>query len=219
MGVLMQDDSTRMEPAMALALSANFGSVQRWCESFVQLGRAFGGGTGCLAMVFVPAQGTLEHRWAADVEHAAAADQLMLAYSFGEDGPLDEFVDAIDWAQVYQRYQQAVHAASEPFGATQDDAAQAPLLLDVRRAGVFENAASMIPGARWRDPGAVAGWVRELPTGQPVIVYCVYGHEVGRSTALRLRAAGVQASFLLGGIDGWQAAGRAVAARTADVPQ
>lgn len=38
----------------------------------------------------------------------------------------------------------------------------------------------------------------------------IYGHEVGRATALRLRAAGLQARYLRGGFDGWQAAGRAV---------
>jgi Fe-Mn family superoxide dismutase len=43
-----------------------------------------------------------------------------------------------------------------------------------------------------------------------VIVYCVYGHEVGRATALRLRAAGLKARYLRGGIDGWQTAGRAL---------
>jgi Fe-Mn family superoxide dismutase len=43
-----------------------------------------------------------------------------------------------------------------------------------------------------------------------VIVYCVHGHEVGRATALRLRAAGLNARFLRGGIEGWQAAGRAL---------
>jgi Fe-Mn family superoxide dismutase len=32
----------------------------------------------------------------------------------------------------------------------------------------------------------------------------VYGHEVGRATALRLRAAGIDAHFLRGGIDGWR---------------
>jgi superoxide dismutase, Fe-Mn family len=39
-------------------------------------------------------------------------------------------------------------------------------------------------------------------------VYCVYGHEVGRSTAMRLRAAGVKARFLEGGIDAWRLAGQ-----------
>jgi Fe-Mn family superoxide dismutase len=114
---------------------------------------------------------------------------------------------------VYRRYQAAVHAASEPFAAAADDAAQATLL-DVRRAGVFANARTMIPGARWCDPAAVADWSRELPADRPVVVYCVYGHEVGRSTAMRLRAAGVDAGYLGGGIDGWQAAGRPLVDKT-----
>jgi Fe-Mn family superoxide dismutase len=48
-----------------------------------------------------------------------------------------------------------------------------------------------------------------------VVVYCVFGHEVGRSTALRLRAAGLNARYLRGGIDGWQAAGRPLANKPA----
>jgi Fe-Mn family superoxide dismutase len=52
-----------------------------------------------------------------------------------------------------------------------------------------------------------------LPQGKPVIVYCVYGHEVGRATAMRLRAAGVDARFLQGGIDAWKAAGRPLASK------
>jgi Fe-Mn family superoxide dismutase len=38
---------------------------------------------------------------------------------------------------------------------------------------------------------------------------------VGRSTALRLRAQGVQAWFLRGGIDGWKAAGMPLADKPA----
>jgi len=34
------------------------------------------------------------------------------------------------------------------------------------------------------------------------------GPEVGRNTAMRLRAAGVNARYLRGGIEGWMAAGR-----------
>ena len=68
---------------------------------------------------------------------------------------VDAFMANIDWAGVYARYQAAVHAASEPFGATQDDVAGA-LLLDVRRAGVFDRRGTMIPGARWCDPAGVA---------------------------------------------------------------
>jgi len=49
-----------------------------------------------------------------------------------------------------------------------------------------------------------------LPDNKANVVYCVYGHEVGRATALRLRAQGVNARFLRGGIDAWQAAGRPI---------
>jgi Fe-Mn family superoxide dismutase len=49
-----------------------------------------------------------------------------------------------------------------------------------------------------------------LPADKEIVVYCVYGHEVGRATALRLRGQGLKARFLRGGIDGWQAAGRPV---------
>jgi Fe-Mn family superoxide dismutase len=73
---------------------------------------------------------------------------------------------------------------------------------------MYEQASTLIAGARWRDPTEVAQWVSEVDPKQDVVVYCVYGHEVGRATALRLRASGVNARFLRGGIDGWQAAGR-----------
>jgi Fe-Mn family superoxide dismutase len=122
---------------------------------------------------------------------------------------VDAFMDNIAWARIYQRYQTAVHHASEPWGAAHDDAPGA-ILLDVRRAGVYEQASTMIPGARWRDPARVVEWSGELPADREVIVYCVYGHEVGRATAMRLRAAGLKARYLRGGIDGWQAAGHAL---------
>jgi len=125
-------------------------------------------------------------------------------------GYVNAFMDNLDWAQVYARYQPAVHAASEPFGAKSDELAEA-VLLDVRRFGMYQQAATTIPGARWRDPARVDEWCAELPTDREVVVYCVYGHEVGRSTAMRLRAAGLKARFLRGGIDGWQTAGRPLA--------
>ena len=99
------------------------------------------------------------------------------------------------------------------------------VVFDVRRAGVYEQAATMIPGARWRDPAEVSRWAAELNAelnAEPnvkreVVVYCVYGHEVGRATAMRLRAAGLNARFLSGGIDGWQGAGRPVAPKGGNV--
>jgi len=185
------------------------------------MGKALGGGSGWVLLMFQPREGTLVNQWAADHTHALAGgvpilalDMYEHAYHLDHGAAAGAYVDAfmanLDWKQVYERYQHAVHASSEPFGAAQDDVAGAQVF-DVRRAGVYEQAATMIPGARWRDPGEVADWSSELSADRDVIVYCVYGHEVGRATAMRLRAAGLKARYLSGGIDAWQAAGRPLA--------
>lgn len=197
-------------PAMALALAASFGSVERWRESFVETGQSLGETPGQVLLVFRPQEGRLVHRRTTDRAPDPEGGSTILA--FDNPGDIGSFVAGIDWNPAYQRYQEAVHAVSEAFGADQDEIAGA-LLLDVRRAGVFEQAASMIPGARWQDPAAVARWAGELPADREVVVYCVYGHEVGRATAMRLRAAGLKARYLRGGIDGWQSAGRRLAAK------
>ena len=212
-----------MEPAMALALDANFGSVDRWRTEFAAMGKARGGGSRWLLLTFEPRDGTLVNRWAADPLQPPAGGLPIVALDIGghaariDDGAaagwsVDASIDDIDWAPAYRRYQHAVHGASEPFGASHDELSGA-VLIDVRRAGVFDRATTLIPGAQWRDPAAVGSWASALAHDREVVVYCVYGHEVGRATAMRLRAHGLQARYLRGGIDGWQAAGRPLEAR------
>ena len=213
-------DGQTLVPAMTLALEANFGSVARWRSEFVAMGKALGGGSGWVLLSFIPRDGTLVNQWAADHTNALAGAVPILAldmyehayhmdYGAAAGAYVDAFMGNIDWAQVYERYQVAVHGASELFAAGQDDLGKAQVL-DVRRAGVFGKAETLIAGASWRDPATVAAWAREMPRDKEIVVYCVYGHEVGRATALRLRAQGANARFLRGGIDAWQAAGRPI---------
>jgi Fe-Mn family superoxide dismutase len=213
-------DGQTMVPAMTLALEANFGSLDRWRAEFVAMGKALGGGSGWVLLTFLPRDGSLVNQWAADHTDALAGGIPILAldmyehayhmdYGAAAAAYVDAFMGNIDWAGVYDRYQGAVHGASEAFAASHDDVAEAHVL-DVRRAGMFDKAESLIPGAEWLDPAAVATWARDVSRDKEIVVYCVYGHEVGRATALRLRAQGVKARFLRGGIDGWQAAGRPV---------
>ena len=189
------------------------------------MGKALGGGSGWVLLTFLPRNGSLVNQWAADHTHAAAGGVPILALDMYEHayhldfgasagGYVDAFMANVDWGKVYERYQAAVHGASEPFAASQDELADAQVL-DVRRAGMFEKAETLIPGAHWRDPAAVATWARDVARDNEIVVYCVYGHEVGRATALRLRAQGVKARFLRGGIDAWQAAGRPLAPKSA----
>ncbi|MBM3549832.1 MAG: sulfurtransferase [Alphaproteobacteria bacterium] len=81
--------------------------------------------------------------------------------------------------------------------------AASPILVDVRRGPAFEAGDTMIVGARRRVPEDVARWRAELPAGTPVVVYCVHGHEVSQNAAAALRAAGIAASYLAGGITAW----------------
>ena len=203
-------DGVTMEPAMRLALDASFGSFDRWRTDFAALGQADGAARR-LVLAFDPHAGHLVNQ-RLDTEVPAPDRVVPLLALDLQAADVEAGLAGIDWAAVYRRYQDAVHAASEPFGAAHAAVAGA-LLLDVRRAGVFEQARTVIPGAQWHDPSAVAAWAGELPRDRELIVYCVYGHEVGRATALRLRAAGLNARYLGGGIDGWQAAGRPVVAK------
>jgi superoxide dismutase, Fe-Mn family len=205
-------------PPMAMALAASFGSEERWRDEFVAMGKAQGGGSGWVLLSFQPREGTLVNQWAADHTHAVAGglpilalDMYEHAYHMDYGAAAGRYVDAlmrhIDGAALYLRYQQAVIGASEAFGATADDAASS-LLIDVRRAAAYQQADARLPGASWRDPADVDTWCASLPPGREVIVYCAHGQEVGRGTALRLRAAGIAARFLRGGFEGWRSAGR-----------
>lgn len=84
--------------------------------------------------------------------------------------------------------------------------ADLPLLIDVRRRPAFEADDAMLPTAVWRDHREVAAWAARLDPAVPCVVYCVHGHQVSQAAAAELRAAGLDARFLAGGIDGWREA-------------
>ena len=81
--------------------------------------------------------------------------------------------------------------------------ARAPLVIDVRNPTAFDLDETMLVGAIRRLPTDVERWRDALPKGSAVVVYCIHGHEVSQNVATALRAAGVDARYLEGGIDGW----------------
>jgi rhodanese-related sulfurtransferase len=91
--------------------------------------------------------------------------------------------------------------------------ARSPLVIDVRRNERFREAPNLIRGALRRDPLQVDSWAKSLPAAAHVVVYCVHGHEVSQNAAKSLSERGISASFLEGGIEGWRAAGGALAAK------
>ncbi len=199
-------------PAMALALSASFGSLAQWRADFVATAQALGGAKGRLLMSFEPGLGRLVHQALAADTQAPAGSIPVLTVNLPAPATA---ADTVVWAEVYEHYQHAVHSSSDSLAADPQQLGQA-LVLDVRRDVPFQQAKTMLPGADWRDPAQVGTWAAELPRDREVVVYCIYGHEVGRSTAMRLRAAGVNARFLPGGIDAWAQAGQPLQAKQTD---
>ena len=82
--------------------------------------------------------------------------------------------------------------------------ALAPVLVDVRRQDTFDADDKLIIGAAHHAPGAVDSWSRELPFARTVVAYCSHGGNVSQGVAKTLRASGVKATYLEGGISAWQ---------------
>lgn len=91
----------------------------------------------------------------------------------------------------------------------------APVIFDVRRRAAFDSDDRVIPTARWRDHGRVDDWAASLPSGVPVVVYCVHGHQVSQAAAAALRARDIPAQALRHGIEGWREVGAATVLKDA----
>jgi rhodanese-related sulfurtransferase len=82
--------------------------------------------------------------------------------------------------------------------------ARTPLLVDVRHHDAFDSDERLIVGAFHRAPEEVEHWRRQLPAGRPIVVYCAHSREVSQGVAAVLRGAGIQATYLEGGIASWK---------------
>ena len=71
----------------------------------------------------------------------------------------------------------------------------------------FAAGQGMVESATWHDPAHLADWCQALHPTQPVLVYCVKGLDIGRSSALALSASGFDARYLVGGVNAWRRAG------------
>lgn len=203
---------------LSIALTRDFGSVERWRSEFTALAKAMGGGSGWAILNWSSREGRLVNQWAADHTHLLAGATPILALDmyehayhldFGAKAAayVDAFMRNINWDTVYPRYGAAVKASA--FGCGLEPAAvnqAAAQLIDVRRAETFAEAKDMIKGARYADPADLPAWVDTLDLARPVVVYCLHGLDIGRSTALSLRARGVDAQFMEGGIEAWRTA-------------
>jgi superoxide dismutase, Fe-Mn family len=206
---------------LSTAFERDFGSVDRWRQEFTAMAKAMGGGSGWALLSWSSREGRLVNHWAADHTHLLAGATPVLALDmyehayhmdFGAKAAayVDAFMKNVRWDGVYRRYGAAVAADAAAWSTDQTTlSAQRDVarVLDVRRPEHLAEATETIAGAAWFDPAQIDAWSASLDPTQPVVVCCVHGLDVGRSTTLALRARGIDARYLAGGIEAWRAAG------------
>ncbi|HZU89120.1 MAG TPA: chromate resistance protein ChrB domain-containing protein, partial [Stellaceae bacterium] len=83
----------------------------------------------------------------------------------------------------------------------------APIIIDIRETPAFDADEAMIVGAVRRDPYDIDAWRHELPRGRLMVLYGSEGDMASPDAAALLRASGLEACWLEGGIAGWAALG------------
>ncbi|HSE79952.1 MAG TPA: Fe-Mn family superoxide dismutase [Alphaproteobacteria bacterium] len=221
---------------IARALERDFGGVERWRAEFMSMGKALAGGSGWVVLCRSRRDGRLINQWASDHGHSLADGAPILALDMYEhayhidfgaraEAYVEAFMRNIDWSAVARRFEQAADRVATNEGATAitpeelrgevERIGRDLLLLDVRRRQAHGADTEMIRGAEWREPECVESWADSLPKDRPVVVYCVYGHNVSQDVTLALRARGIDARHLAGGIAAWRALAGPTMPRTA----
>jgi Fe-Mn family superoxide dismutase len=220
------------EPAgeLAAALARDFGSVARWRAEFVGMGKALAGGSGWVLLCWSAALGRLINQWAADHAHCLAGADILLALDmyehayhldFGANAGayVDAYMRNLRWENVAARWREACArigkappAAELPTVAVEDlrdmlERGERVAVVDVRMADDFDAAKDILPTARYIDPERIADAAKDLPRDVPVAVYCLYGFQVSQDAVAALRAHGVDARTVSGGIAAWHAMG------------
>ena len=78
----------------------------------------------------------------------------------------------------------------------------------------MEEDGTRIPGSLRGEPESIDAWAGTLPSDKPIIVYCVLGGSVSKTVTPALRARGLDARYLIGGLDAWKASGGEVVSLT-----
>jgi Fe-Mn family superoxide dismutase len=101
---------------LAEAIARDFGSVERWRAEFSAMGKAEGGGSGWVLLMYSPRDKRLVNQWAADHTNAIAGGRPIVAldmyehayhmdYGAKAGGYVDAFMEAINWDNAVKLYE------------------------------------------------------------------------------------------------------------------
>lgn len=101
---------------LASQIEHDFGSNQKWRDQFVAMGKALGGGSGWVLLMWSPRAGKLVNQWAADHTMAIADGRGLIALDmyehayhmdFGAKAAayVDAFIGALDWTNADKEFE------------------------------------------------------------------------------------------------------------------
>jgi superoxide dismutase, Fe-Mn family len=102
--------------SLAEAITRDFGSMERWRAEFSAMGKAEGGGSGWVLLMYSPHDKRLVNQWAADHTNAIAGGRPVIAldmyehayhmdYGAKAGGYVDAFMEAINWDNAVKLYE------------------------------------------------------------------------------------------------------------------
>lgn len=92
------------------------------------------------------------------------------------------------------------------------------ILIDTRREPDLQADGTVIPGAIRGNPESLDTWANSLPAHRTIIVYCARGGSISKSVTPALRARGLDAKYVEGGIAAWKNFGGEVVPANANKP-
>ena len=102
--------------SLAEAITRDFGGLERWRAEFSAMGKAEGGGSGWVLLMYSPRDKRLVNQWAADHTNAVAGGRPIIAldmyehayhmdYGAKAGGYVDAFMEAINWDNAVKLYE------------------------------------------------------------------------------------------------------------------
>jgi superoxide dismutase, Fe-Mn family len=108
-------DASEPDAALKEALVRDFDSYERWRAEFLAMGKALGGGSGWVLLMWSPRDRKLVNQWASDHCHTLAGARPILALDMYEHSYhidygakaasyVDVFMEAINWSNVQRAF-------------------------------------------------------------------------------------------------------------------
>ncbi len=213
-------------------LIEGFGSVSNWQAELTTMAASQSEAAGWVVLAWSERFGLLQNVVSQDEKLALCGSVPILsldlrarvyASDFGDDQQayVKTYLQNIHWERVAQtldsvrrpNIQDGEHSECEEqisvaeLRQMMENEKDAPLVIDIRHDDDRERYTSRIAGTDWRNSFKVAEWVVELPKDKLVVVYCMYGFWVSQKVAEELRAEGIDARSLKGGVTAWRAMG------------